>query len=454
MHTDTFKPLAESLFSDIRALSCDGVGVTRESYGRGETLALEHLRRFALVQGLAVATDRAGNMVFSLPGTDAAGAVAWCGSHIDSVPQGGNFDGLAGIVAGLLCLLARRDAAMAKRDAAVPDGAVASGAVIDARADGHDSAAGDPRDPVHPGVALEVIAFRGEESAWFGRSHIGSGALLGKVGPADLALRQQGSGDTLAECMARAGADLQAIGAGEILFDRQRLKAYLELHIEQGPVMVAADLPVAVVSGIRGNVRHKRIVCHGDAQHSGVVPRHLRVDAMFGVADLLMRLDEHWRLLLDAGRDLVVTSGIVGTDPAEHSITRIPGQVGFSLEARSKNQQTLDDFEALVLRECAAVEAARGVRFEFDRAVQSAPAVLDAGLGDLLARACDEHRVRFERLPSGAGHDASLFANAGVPSAMLFVRNQNGSHNPREAMEMDDFMQGVRVLERALATLQ
>ncbi|MFT3719691.1 hydantoinase/carbamoylase family amidase [Pseudorhodoferax sp.] len=410
MDLTSLRPLAEKLFADIRALSFDGVGVTRASYGAGETAAADYLRAFALSEGLRVADDRAANLVFGQPDADPAAPAAWTGSHIDSVPQGGNFDGLAGVVAGLLCLVARR------------------------------------REPHGARLPLEVVAFRGEESAWFGKAYMGSGALFGKIGESDLALKQRSTGQTMAECMREAGADVDAIRGRQWLFDPARVKAYLELHIEQGPVMVARQLPLAVVSGIRGNVRHNRIVCHGDAQHSGVVPRWLRHDAMFSVADLIMRLDEHWRVLLERGTDLVVTTGIVTTDPDEHSISRIPGSVRFSFEARSKSEDTLEAFYQLMRAECKAIERERGVRFEFDRRLLSEPATMDERLCGLLAQACRDVGAAFETIPSGAGHDASLFANAGIPSGMLFVRNQNGSHNPHEAMEMDDFMLGVQAL--------
>jgi N-carbamoyl-L-amino-acid hydrolase len=415
------RPLAEKLFDDVRALSFDGVGVTRESYGRGESATAEYLRDFARAEGLEAAPDKAANLVFrlqdDLPRAPDA-PVAWTGSHIDSVPQGGNFDGLAGVVAGLLCLVARR------------------------------------REGRATGLPLEVLAFRGEESAWFGKAYMGSGALFGKIGEADLALRQRTTGETMAECMRKAGADVEAIRAQQPLFDASRVKAYIELHIEQGPVMVARELPLAVVSGIRGNVRHNRIVCTGDAQHSGVVPRWLRHDAMFAVADLVMRIDEHWRVLLERGTDLVVTTGIVQTDAAEHSISRIPGRVSFSLEARSKSTDTLEAFYQLVRAECAAIGRERGVGFEFDRRLLSEPATMDARLCGVLATACGKLDVPFDVIPSGAGHDASLFANAGIPSGMLFVRNQNGSHNPREAMDMADFMLGAQALSDAFEQLE
>ncbi len=417
MNVKALQSLAEKIFADVRELSFDGVGVTRESYGHGESAAGDYLRQFALSEGLDVEADRAANILFRRPGGLPDAPVIWVGSHIDSVPQGGNFDGLAGVVAGLLCMVARqRENHVAK-------------------------------------LAMEVIAFRGEESAWFGKAYMGSGSLFGKMSDADLELKHRSSGETLGQCMARAGADMDAIRARQMLFDKARIQAYLELHIEQGPVMVARELPVAVVSGIRGNIRHNRIVCVGDAQHSGVVPRWLRHDAMFAVADLLMRLDDHWRVLLERGTDLVVTAGVVNTDPAEHSISRIPGRVGFSLEARSKSIDTLEAFYQLMRAECAAIGRERGVRFDFDRRLLSDPATMDGRVCEVLSKSCSNQDVPFEVIPSGAGHDASLFANAGIPSGMLFVRNQNGSHNPREAMDIDDFMAGVQVVSDALDQL-
>ncbi|SUY26537.1 N-carbamoyl-L-amino acid hydrolase [Burkholderia oklahomensis] len=410
-------PLAEQWFDEIRTLSFDGVGVTRESYGDSETAAARRLAEHAEREGIAVRTDRAANLIFSLPDADPHAPAIWVGSHLDSVPHGGNYDGLAGVVAGLLCLVAQRRAGRAS-----------------------------PR-------PLNVIALRGEESAWFGKAYVGSSALFGRLKPADLAMKHRSNGRTLADCMAAAGVDVDAVRAQKPLFDARRAHAYLELHIEQGPVMVARGLPVAVVSGIRGNVRHNSISCIGEAGHSGAVPRNLRHDAIFAVAELITRLDEHWRRLLERDIDLVVTTGIVSTDQDEHSISRIPGQVHFSFEARSESAETLDVFHELLIAECNSISRERGVRFDFDRRLASAPARMDPALRAALADACARLDVPFATLPSGAGHDAALFANAGVPSGMLFVRNDHGSHNPHEAMSIDDFMLGAGVLAETISRL-
>lgn len=411
------RKVAEMLFSKIGELTSDGVGVTRESYGSGESAAADFLREFAIDQGLEVSCDRAANLLFRLPQSGIAGPSIWCGSHLDSVPQGGNYDGLAGVVAGLLCLLAQKQS-------------------------------GTPS-----AVPLQVIGLRGEESAWFGKAYCGSSALFGLLDDDDLALKQRNSGETLATCMQRAGADIEAIRQQKPLFDPSQVRAYLELHIEQGPVMVARKLPLAVVSGIRGNIRHNVVTCLGEAGHSGAVPRWLRRDALFAVADLIMRLDEHWSVLLERGTDLVVTTGIMSTNPAEHAVTRIPSQVKFSFEVRSKSIDTLEAFYQLMRAECTAISRERQVRFEFDRRLLSNPAVMDRQLCDLLAKTCAEQGTPYEVIPSGAGHDAALFENAGIASGMLFIRNQNGSHNPDEAMEIADFMHGVEVLQQAIQKL-
>jgi beta-ureidopropionase / N-carbamoyl-L-amino-acid hydrolase len=204
------------------------------------------------------------------------------------------------------------------------------------------------------------------------------------------------------------------------------------------------------VTGIRGNVRHRTVECIGEPGHSGAVPRWLRHDAVFAVAELVTHLDRHWRTLLERGRDVVVTSGVMGTDPAEHAIARIPGKVSFSFEVRSQSRETLEAFYDLFRSECNLVAEERGVAFKFDRRLESAPATMDVDWVHRLRRAARSLGLPDEEIPSGAGHDAAVFANAGIPSAMVFVRNEHGSHNPKEAMNLDDFVAGIAVMRAAI----
>jgi N-carbamoyl-L-amino-acid hydrolase len=413
MDRATLRSLAAKLFADVAACSRDGEGITRESYGPTESSALALLEGFAQREGLTTGRDAAQNLVVSLPDEPSAAAI-YVGSHLDSVPQGGNFDGLAGVVAGLLCL-------------------------VDFRREG-----ARPRRPVR------VLGLRGEESAWFGKAYMGSSALLGKLDGEDLDLRHRSDACTLAEAMARTGVEVERVRSGERLFDVDGAAAYLELHIEQGPVLVAGKWPTAIVTGIRGNIRHKRVVCRGDAGHSGAVPRWLRRDAVLATAKLMHCLDEHWAAWLERGLDLVLTFGIVSTDPRAHAMSRIPGEVAFSFEVRSQSRETLKAFYELFHTECKSVATERNVGFEFDRRLESPPARLDERWVARLLELSGRLGLPAETVPSGAGHDAAMFAAAGVPCGMIFIRNEHGSHNPHEAMDLDDFVRGVELLRLAL----
>jgi beta-ureidopropionase / N-carbamoyl-L-amino-acid hydrolase len=411
---DTDSSLPRRLFDQLRDATSDGVGISRESYGSAESVALDIVDAAARAHGLATERDAAANLVVTLPGRDTALPFLACGSHLDSVPQGGNYDGAAGVVAGLMAL------------------------------------AGLKADAVVPARTIKLYALRGEESAWFGRAYIGSSALFGKLSPDDLGMPHVVTGRPLIDCMRDAGAAVDRIARGEKLLDPAQVAGWLELHIEQGPVLVARKLPVAVVTGIRGNVRHRTIECLGEAGHSGAIPRWLRHDAVFATAQLISRLDRHWRTLLERGRDLVVTSGIIGTDPAEHALARIPGRLRFSFEARSQSTETLEAFYDLFRSECAGIAEERGVAFTFDRRLDSAPARMDDAWIARLRATLRAMGLPDEPIPSGAGHDAAVFANAGIPSAMIFVRNEHGSHNPKEAMAMDDFLSGAELMRRVL----
>jgi N-carbamoyl-L-amino-acid hydrolase len=409
--------LARALFGELRDAGHDGTGITRETYGPGETSAMRRIEAIARGAGLDCAWDEAANLRITLPGTDPSLPAAACGSHLDSVPQGGNFDGAAG--------RRRRPAGAARRGAGE-----------------------------QPRRSLLLLVMRGEESAWYGRPYLGSSALFGLFDPAWLDLPNlRDPALTLGEAMRREGADTAAVAARTILLDPATLSHFVELHIEQGPVMVARRVPVGLVSGIRGNHRHPAARAIGEAAHSGAVPRWLRRDAVLGAADFAMRLDGTWRTLLERGEDLVMTFGIFATDAREHAMTRVPGEVRFTLEYRSESER---DARRLPRprrrRKPRTSRASGGCASSLGPGVRTPPAVMDPRLLDHARRLCAGRRLPHEVLASGAGHDAAIFANAGVPAAMVFVRNEHGSHNPREAMEFDDFLAGAGLLQALLLT--
>ena len=168
-------------------------------------------------------------------------------------------------------------------------------------------------------------------------------------------------------------------------------------------------------------------------------------------ADLIHRMDLLWDERLAAGDDLVFTVGVLKTN-ATAAISVIPGEVTFTVDMRSLSMETIEHFHDRLVEQAQEVARERGVRFEFDTKLVTKSAQVDEALSDKLVRAAGEGGIAVRRIASGAGHDTAVLSNAGVPSAMIFVANQNGSHNPYEEMKMEDFMQGTDVLWHAVKT--
>jgi N-carbamoyl-L-amino-acid hydrolase len=185
----------------------------------------------------------------------------------------------------------------------------------------------------------------------------------------------------------------------------------------------------------------------GEYNHSGATPRRYRADAAIALAELAYRLDDHWGMLDAQGHQLVCTFCVLATTEAA-GFTKIPGEARFQLDIRSVQPASVDAMFAELHRLIAAIEARRGVRFDLGVETGSLPSPMDADLREALTQAAQASGVACRAMASGGGHDAAAFAQAGVPAAMLFVRNQHGSHNPHEAMRMEDFAAGCAVMTR------
>jgi N-carbamoyl-L-amino-acid hydrolase len=361
---------------------------------------------------LETRTDHAGNLYMTLPGADRAAKRIVLGSHLDSVPRGGDYDGTAGVLAGLAAVAGMRRAGFV------------------------------------PGCDVTVMAIRSEEAgAWFPISFPGSRAALGTLPPDTLAIRRQDSGRSLEAHMREAGFDPDAVRVGERALGPHNVGAYLELHIEQGPVLDADEIPVGIVTGIPGSRRLRDGRVLGEFNHSGATPRRYRRDAAIALAECAHRLDDEWATLETRGHQLVCTFCVLATTE-EAGFTKIPGEARFQLDVRSVEPASVDAVFAALHRLVPGIEARRGVRFELGPETGSQSAPMDPGIQDGLARAAVELGVAYRRMASGGGHDAAAFVQAGVPAGMIFVRNQNGSHSPREAMRMEDFAAAVAVVTR------
>jgi len=407
--------LAGQWFDHLRRHSKSRLGVTRASYGAGEQMAHDLMQGIGQSLGLEKRIDAAGNLYLTLPGCDRGLPAIMTGSHLDSVPEGGNYDGAAGVVAGMAMLARwRRAGRQPRRD-------------------------------------ITVMGVRAEELSWFPAPYIGSRAAFGLLEPEALdRCARPDTGRTLAQHMAEAGFAPERIRARERQLDPARIACFLELHIEQGPVLVEKARPVGIVTGIRGNLRYRDCHIVGRYGHAGAEPRRSRQDAVLAGVEFVGRLERLWIEHEARASDLVATVGRFHTDTAVHTMTKIAGELWFSMDIRSEDNAVLLAIDRELRTIAAEISARRGVAIELGAYTNALPGPIDRGHRARLERLAGELDIPALSMASGAGHDSAVFGNLGIPTAMIFVRNEHGSHNPDEAMELADFAQGLRLLVAAV----
>ena len=404
-----------ALFDELRRGSPDpaGPGVCRDTYGPGEQFGYRVIERVATGMGLARKYDHAANLYMTLPGRDRTAPRVMMGSHLDSVANGGNFDGAAGVIAGL----------------------VAQKALM--------------RLGLVPSCDVTTMAIRAEESVWFQVSYIGSRSAFGTLPDGALEARRTDTGRTLAEHMAECGADVAAVRARKAELRASDIRSWVEVHIEQAPQLVEAGLALAVGTGVPGNFRYPYIEVTGTYDHVGL-PRRFRRDAVAAASELALGLDRMWVESEAAGRPMAFTIGRFHTDPKEHALTKVAGGMTLSLDVRAYDADHLAALESQLKALARDIEQRRGVTIDLGARASAEVAPSHPRVKADLTAAAEALGIRSMPLASPASHDTATFTVAGVPSCMLFVRNENGSHNPREAMEIADFMQTCAVLARWL----
>jgi len=399
----------EELFERLASGSRDEPGITRDTYGAGEDFGHRLLAEHGAARGLAVSHDFAANTYVTLRGRNAGAPRILMGSHLDSVPHGGNFDGAAGVVAGLVVIESLR-------------------------------ALG-----VEPRCDVTAMGVRAEESVWFQVSYIGSRSALGTLPEGALEARRIDDGRVLAASIDASGGDSAAIRRRARHLDPTAIRAFLEVHIEQAPSLVESGLPVAICTGVPGNFRYPDARILGRHDHVGT-PRRFRRDAAMAGAEFAVMLDRLWQEEEAAGFPMAVTLGRFHTDPAVHGLTTVPGSFAFSLDVRAYDPAVLERVEAKMLAAIREIETRRRVSFALGARASAAVGPVDAEIVTGLEAAAERQAVTTMPLGSPASHDSAAFAAAGVPIAMLFVRNEHGSHNPQEAMEIDDFLAACTIL--------
>jgi N-carbamoyl-L-amino-acid hydrolase len=381
---------------------------TRRSFSARFLAGRAWLARRFEEAGLSVRVDTAGNLIGRRAGRDPTAAVVAVGSHTDTVPSGGRFDGIAGVAAGLEIVRTLADA----------------GEMLD-----------------HP---IEVIDFLAEEPSEYGLSCVGSRGMSGTLTPAMLDLSEPG-GERLGDALRRVGGDPDRIDAAR----RDDVGAFLELHIEQGPLLETRAIDVGLVTSIVG-IRRIEIEFAGAADHAGTAPMDLRRDALVAAAATVSAVRRKAEELAAAGRGyFVATVGILDVEPGASNV--VPGRSRLVIDARATDAALTAEFTATTDAESALLAAAARVeRARFTTLSDGPPVACDPSLRNALAQGAQALGFSSINLASGAGHDAAFMARI-CPAAMVFIPCRGGkSHAPEEWAEREAIATGGSVMLHAI----
>jgi beta-ureidopropionase / N-carbamoyl-L-amino-acid hydrolase len=405
---------SDRLWSRIEALSRitdPAKPWTRRAFGAHFAQGRAWLEAEFKTAGLSVEIDPGGNLVGRLPGKGRGLGALVAGSHSDTVPAGGRFDGVLGLLAAL-------EAAQSIREQQVP--------------------------LLHP---LEVVDFLAEEPSDFGLSCIGSRSWAGVLAASDLA-RRLPSDVTLSSAIDSVGGVADRLDRP--IRQHDSVAAYVELHIEQGLVLAERNAAIGIVTAIVG-IRRYEVTVEGRADHSGTTPMSLRRDALVGAADFIRAVEELARSRPPESPYLVATVGKLSVEP--NAINAVPGAVRMILEARSTDPAALDHLEQALWKRTEGELQHRGLRLSISPLSQTLPTGCSQLVQDTIEKAATAAGLSSTRLPSGAGHDGVFIARI-APVGMIFVPCMDGrSHAPEEWAEPVDCANGARVLAETLILL-
>ena len=384
-----------------------GKAVTRLTFSKEYLGALyyvvEELRRI----GVEYFFSPGGNLLGRMAGSETSGPRVMMGSHLDSVEQGGRFDGTAGVVAAL-------EAARAIREEGLPHR-----------------------------LPIDLVVFAEEEGGRFGWGLLGSSAWSGKITPSQLARIKDRDGVGYLEAMERAGIKIR----GSSTLTPDSLKAMLELHIEQGGVLERQNASIGVVEAIVG-IKQMIVTIEGSADHAGTTPMNLRQDAMQGAARIIAAVETVARQEAEGG---VATVGQVFCEPGQANV--IPGLVRFSVDVRHRDESRLKAMASAVAHLAENQSKARNLRCRIEVKAEAEPVMMSPVICDLIEKIAREKGVEPVRMASGAGHDTGIIAkicNAG----MIFVPSQAGrSHCAEEFTRVEDIALGAEILMETVLEL-
>ncbi|MBP1971370.1 allantoate deiminase [Virgibacillus natechei] len=400
------KKRIENHIQDLRAFTATpGNGVTRLTYSKEDLQAREYIKEQMEEYGLFVREDGIGNIFGKLEGTLKDGPSVIVGSHFDSVPNGGAYDGTAGVVVGL------EVAALFKEN------------------------------NITPKYPLEIIAMIEEESSRFS-GLMGSRGIVGSIDEADFKNQKDRDGISVTEAMSNAGLD----ASKPVYRDPSTMKAFLEMHIEQGPLLEESNVPIGVVQSIVG-LTQLEVTIKGIAGHAGTTPMDRRSDALITATTIISKLPQ---FAIDEGDGTVTTVGRVQVSPNGANV--IPDNVYFTVDIRSgKAEKVLNVVNKV--KELVASYNGNGIQTSVEQSLYIEPKALNPAIRSLLAEVSDDLDVPHSTMKSGAGHDAMVLSDV-TDVGLILVPSKDGiSHSPDEFTSTEDLARGATVLYEAAKKL-
>lgn len=383
-------------------------GVTRPGFSLKEERARAQVRRWMAEAGLETRVDAALNLIGTRWGKGREAPVIMTGSHLDSVPDGGKFDGVLGVLGAIEAIRSLNAA------------------------------------NVEIQRTIEVIAFTAEEPNTFGVSTFGSRALSGSL-PQGALKRTDPRGRTLAQFLSRRGGSPEDIASARA--DPSGVAAFVELHIEQGPVLDSRNIPIGIVSHLCG-INRLNVDVRGRADHAGTTSMNLRRDALVAASEVILAIEGICR---SKEEGVVGTVGKINLEPNQVNV--VPGHVALEVDLRAHDDEIVRTIKREMLEACKAIAHRKRLEISLTQVSAEPPIELPESLSHMIARVCETLGVSYLMMPSGAGHDANRMAKI-TRTAVIFVPSHQGlSHCPQEWTEERDIETGVRVLSETLFRL-
>lgn len=402
----------ERLVKDFKAmaqLTAPGEGINRLAFTDADWEGRQYIIDRMTDAGLSVEIDDFGNVIGYKIGKKPELPVVMVGSHTDSVPNGGNYDGVVGVLSAIEVIRSMID-------------------------DGYE-----------PDHTIAVVDFMCEESGRFGNATLGSKAMRGELTVQDLHRLVDKQGISLYEAL--KGRNLNPDGIENMVYKRP-VKSFTEIHIEQGKVLEHEQKTIGIVTGIAAPERFY-VTIRGNADHSGATPMNLRHDALCGASKIILGIEEIASMQEEP--PVVGTVGVVEVMPGAMNV--IPGAVKLGVDIRSISKVARNSVVTLVKEFIDITAEKRGLSYTIETIAQDHPVEMHPAMIREIEEAVKSVGIEYMTMPSGAGHDAMHWAEA-VPTGMIFIPCRDGiSHNPAEFAEMDDIVTGAAVLDKVLRKL-